>query len=50
MQIFFLPNFKKKLNFEFVSKSYDRFTEPPTSYGFKGAVPTRIGNKVKQRR
>jgi hypothetical protein len=37
-------------NFEFVLKSYNRFTEPPLSYGFEGAVPTRIGNQVKQRR
>jgi hypothetical protein len=46
---FFLP----KLNFfdfEFVSKSYGHFTEPLPSYGFEGAVPTRNGNQVKQRR
>jgi hypothetical protein len=35
-------------NFRFILKSYDRFTEPPPSYGFEGAVPTRIGNRVKQ--
>jgi hypothetical protein len=34
----------------FVSKSYDRFTEPPLSYGFEGALPTQIGNWVNQRR
>jgi hypothetical protein len=45
---FFLPNFKK-INFDFVSKSYNRFTKPPLIYGFEGAVPTWIGNRVKQR-
>jgi hypothetical protein len=47
---FFLPNFNFFPDFEFVSKSYGRFTQPPLSYGFDGAVPTRIGNRVKQRR
>jgi hypothetical protein len=47
---FFLPNFNFFPDFEFVSKSYGRFTEPPLSYGFDGVVPTRIGNRVKQRR
>jgi hypothetical protein len=40
----FQPNFKKNPDFEFVSKSYNRFTEPPLSYGFEGVVPTRIGH------
>jgi hypothetical protein len=47
---FFLPNFKFFPDFEFVSKTYSRFTEPPPSYGFEGAVLTRIGNQLKQRR
>jgi hypothetical protein len=49
MHNFFYPTLKK-IDFEFVLKSYSRFTEPPMSYGFEGAVPTRIGNRVKQRR
>jgi hypothetical protein len=48
MQNLILPNFKKKIaqfqkklpNFKFGSQSYGCFTEPPLSYGFKGAVPT----------
>jgi hypothetical protein len=48
MQNFFLPNFKK-IDFEFVSKSYSCFTEQSLSYDFEGAVPTWIGNRVKQR-
>jgi hypothetical protein len=44
---FFLPNFNFFPDFEFVSKSYGRFTEPPPSCGFKGVVPPRIGNWVK---
>jgi hypothetical protein len=49
MHNFFYPTLKK-IDFEFVLKSYSRFTKPPMSYGFEGAVPTRIGNRVKQRR
>jgi hypothetical protein len=48
MHNFFYPTLKK-IDFKFVLKSYSRFTEPPMSYGFEGAVPTRIGNRVKQR-
>jgi hypothetical protein len=48
---FFSTQHQNKIpDFEFISKSYGRFTEPPPSYGFKGAVPTRIENWVKQRR
>jgi hypothetical protein len=47
---FFLLNLNFFPDFEFVSKSYDHFTEPPPSYGFEGAVPTQIENRVKQRR
>jgi hypothetical protein len=47
----FSTQFQKKLpNFEFVSKSYGYFTEPPLSYGFEGAVPTWIKNLVEQQR
>jgi hypothetical protein len=41
---------KKNPDFEFVSKRYDHFTEPPPSYGFEAAVSTWIRNRVKQRR
>jgi hypothetical protein len=47
---FFSIHFFKKIDFEFVSKSYDRFTEPPLSYGFEGVVPTQIRNWVNQQR
>jgi hypothetical protein len=49
MHNFFLPNFFLNFfDFEFVSKSYSRLTEPPPSYGFEGATPTLIENWVKQ--
>jgi hypothetical protein len=45
-----LPNLKKLPNFEFGSQSNGRFTKPPPSLGFEGAVRTRMRNRVKQRR
>jgi hypothetical protein len=47
---FFSTQVQKIPDFVFVSKRYGRFTEPPLSYGFKGVILTRIGNRVKQRR
>jgi hypothetical protein len=47
---FFSTQLLKKIDFEFILKSYGRFIEPPPSYGFDGAVPTRIGNRMRQQR
>jgi hypothetical protein len=48
VEFFSIESQKKLVNFKFVLKSYGHFTEPPLSFGFEGAVPTRMRNRVKQ--